>query len=43
MSNGYDYNHATAGTQHAVLVILIIAVIVALGGLFVGLDILNHL
>ena len=39
----YDYNHATSGTQHAVMVILIIAVICILGGLAIGLNILDHL
>jgi len=43
MSLGYDYNHATSGTQHAVTVVLIVAVLVLLGGLAIGLNILDHL
>ena len=43
MSNGYDYHHSTAGHQHAVMVILIIFCVMALGGLFIGLNILDHL
>ena len=39
----YDYNHATSGTQHAVTVILIVMVIALLGGLTIGLNILDHL
>jgi uncharacterized protein (DUF983 family) len=39
----YDYNHATSGTQHAVTVILIVAVICILGGLSIGLNVLDHL
>jgi hypothetical protein len=38
----YDYNHATAGTQHAILVILIIFAVLALGGLLVGLNIIDR-
>lgn len=40
---GYDYNHATSGTQHAVMVILIIAVVCILGGLMIGLNVLDHI
>lgn len=43
MSGRYDYNHATSGQQHAVMVILIIAVLCILGGLAIGLNILDHL
>jgi uncharacterized protein (DUF983 family) len=43
MRGDYDYNHATSGTQHAVMVILVIAVMCVLGGLFIGLNILDHL
>ena len=39
----YDYNHATAGTFHAVTVILIVIAFLALAGLFLGLNILDHL
>jgi hypothetical protein len=39
----YDYNHSTSGTQHAVTVILIVVVMMVLGGLFLGLNILDHL
>jgi len=39
----YDYNHATSGTQHAVTVVLIVAIILVLGGLTIGLNILDHL
>jgi len=39
----YDYNHATSGTQHAVTVILIVAVLIVLGGLTIGLNALDHL
>lgn len=39
----YDYNHATSGTQHAVTVILIVAVLAILGGLTIGLNILDHI
>ena len=42
-NRGYDYNHATSGTNHAVTVILIVAIMVILGGLIVGLNILDHL
>jgi hypothetical protein len=43
MAGNYDYNHATSGTHHAVTIILIIAVICILGGLTIGLNILDHL
>jgi hypothetical protein len=39
----YDYHHATSGSQHAVTVILIVMVMLILGGLFIGLNILDHL
>lgn len=39
----YDYNHATMGTQHAVTVILIVVVLLALMGLTIGLNLLDHL
>ncbi len=42
MRGDYDYNHASAGQQHAVLIILIIFAMIALGGLFIGLNILDH-
>jgi hypothetical protein len=40
---GYDHNHATQGTQHAVTIVLIVAVILILGGLTIGLNILDRL
>jgi len=40
---GYDYNHASSGTNHAVTVILIVAIMVVLGGLTIGLNILDHI
>lgn len=43
MGAGYDYQHASSGTNHAVTVILIVAVIVLLGGLTIGLNILDKL
>jgi hypothetical protein len=39
----YDYNHATSGTHHAVTIFLIVMVMIVLGGLFIGLNILDHL
>jgi hypothetical protein len=43
MRGDYDYNHASSGNQHAVTIILIAIAFIALGGLFVGLNILDHL
>lgn len=43
MRGDYDYNHATAGTNHAVTIFLIVTVMIILGGLFIGLNILDHL
>jgi hypothetical protein len=43
MRGDYDYNHATSGNQHAVTIILIVICMVVLGGLFIGLNILDHL
>jgi len=43
MRGDYDYNHASSGTQHAVTVILIVIAVMCLGGLFIGLNILDHL
>jgi hypothetical protein len=39
----YDYHHSTAGNQHTVTIVLIVLVMLALGGLFIGLNILDHL
>jgi len=39
----YDYHHATSGQQHAVTIFLIVIVMCVLGGLFIGLNILDHL
>jgi len=36
--NGYDYIHSTLGTNHVVMVILIIAAVCILGGLTLGLS-----
>lgn len=43
MRGDYDYNHASSGHQHAVTVILIVIAFMALGGLFIGLNILDRL
>jgi len=43
MRDGYDYNHATSGNQFAVMAVIVIICFLALGGLFVGLNILDHL
>jgi len=43
MRGDYDYHHATSGTQHVVTIFLIIIAFLALGGLFIGLNILDHL
>ncbi|DAD51802.1 TPA_asm: hypothetical protein [ssRNA phage Gerhypos.1_31] len=43
MRGDYDYHHSTAGTQHVVTIVLIVIAFVALAGLFVGLNILDHL
>lgn len=43
MRGDYDYNHATSGTQHAVTIFLIVICTLVLGGLFMGLNILDHL
>jgi hypothetical protein len=43
MRGDYDYNHASSHSQHAVTVILIVIAFLALGGLFIGLNILDHL
>jgi hypothetical protein len=42
MRGDYDYNHATSGHQFAVIAIIVIFCTLALGGLFIGLNILDH-
>ena len=43
MRGDYDYNHATSGHQFAVVMFIIIICALGLGGLFIGLNILDHL
>ncbi len=44
MSNrGYDYNHASGNQNAVVIVILIITAIIILGGLTLGLNVLDHI
>ena len=40
---GYDYNHASSNQNAVVIVILIIAAICILGGLTLGLNVLDHI
>nr|QDH89128.1 MAG: hypothetical protein H3BulkLitter17903_000003 [Leviviridae sp.] len=39
----YDYHHSTAGVQHTVTILIIVLGTLALAGLFLGLNILDHL
>lgn len=39
----YDYNHASMNQNAVVIVILIIAAICILGGLTLGLNVLDHI
>jgi len=43
MRGDYDYNHASSGHQFVVITILVVISMMVLGGLFIGLNILDHL
>jgi len=42
MRGDYDYNHASSGHQFVVITVLVVICALALGGLFIGLNILDH-